>query len=411
VFDPTLTEDWIQALEGRDDRRLKRLAETEYPGTTLFQLLHFAMRLDRLTQGAGPLGEKARAIQVPRIASVRAQVRAFYGWPERRRFDLEALRELRRGNAVMPVLGAGASMAAGCPSWASLVEQLLATALDPERQRNVPVPKRGGGWYFINAGRAILFEGDDKQRAQQLLEQVRRAPQDTELLMTAAQLCADLFKEHFFSYVTPLLYLNAPAPGPVHRAVAQFAARPGSGRPGWAAVLTYNFDNLLGEALEQLGRPYSVLTVRNGQGIMSRPSSAGATEIIHVHGYVPRELMRVDGVQYVFSAAQYERLYGARDSALLNTVRRLLAKADLVALFVGCSFNDARMNQLLREAAQRRNGVPHFALLQLPPRWRGAADIPDDALASDEERYLEMGVQPIWFREFGDLPGMIEALG
>ena len=36
-------------------------------------------------------------------------------------------------------------MEAGGPSWPKLVEGLLLIALEPERQKEIPVPKRGGG--------------------------------------------------------------------------------------------------------------------------------------------------------------------------------------------------------------------------------------------------------------------------
>src|SRR5438067_13911392 len=88
MFDPTLTERWLKALDHADDPELKGLAETEYPGTTLFHLAFFAMRLHH--------GKKRDApVQLARIANVRAQLRSSYGWAERRRFDIEALREWR----------------------------------------------------------------------------------------------------------------------------------------------------------------------------------------------------------------------------------------------------------------------------------------------------------------------------
>jgi hypothetical protein len=410
VFDPTLTDHWIQALDGGDEAELKRLAETEYPGTTLFHLAFFAMRLWKIMREATPAAaEQLRLLHVPRIHAVRTQLRSFHDWPERRRFDVEALREFRRGNAVLPVVGAGASMAAGCPGWAALVEQLLQTALDSDRQRRVPVPKKGGGWYVVESRRVFTFGLEDERRARAALDQIRKKAANTELLMIGAQMCADLFKEDFFSYITPLLYLNVPDPGPVHLALARLAAAPGQSSPGWPGIVTYNFDNLLGEALERLGRPHSIVTVRNGDGIMTEHSGQRSTEIIHVHGFVARELMRIDGIQYVFSTAQYEQLYGGKPSALLNTVKTLLQKPDVIALFVGCSFIDAAMNDILQRAANLRDGILHFALIQLPRQWR-EGEVPEQELADSEQRYLQIGVQPIWFRRFEEIPEIIDSL-
>src|SRR5438552_4007909 len=99
------------------------------------------MRVARaLREGASSVATNLNSLHAPRILHVRRQLRSFHDWRERRRFDVEALREFRRGRAVLPVLGAGASMAAGCPGWAALVEQLLRVALEADRQRQVPVP-------------------------------------------------------------------------------------------------------------------------------------------------------------------------------------------------------------------------------------------------------------------------------
>jgi len=378
---------------------------------TLFHLACFAMRLAKAMREAAPSNARLMGAQhVGRIRFVRSQLRSFHDWRERRRFDVEALQEFRRSKAVLPVLGAGTSMAAGCPGWGALVEQLLLTAVEPDRQRQVPVPRRSGGWYLVQSRRVFRFDSDGERRARDLVGKIREDPTDTELLVTAAQMCADLFKEHFFSYVTPLLYLNATDPGPIHLGLARLAARRGQSDRGWAGIVTYNFDNLLGEALEQMDRPHSIMTVRNGQGVMTRHPGGVGTEVIHVHGYAPRELMRIEGIQYVFSAAQYEQLYGSKPSLLLNTVRALLSKPDLVALFLGCSFIDDAMNRILREATQSREEVFHFALLQLPKQWREEEEVPERELAVSEERYASIGVQPIWFRNFEEIPEIVESL-
>jgi len=300
MFDPTYTDEWKRALEGEDDALIKHLAETEYPGTTLFQLEYFLMRQNKmLLQPNVEEGIKDRLLHgVGRAMFMRSQIRSFHKWIERQMFDLEALREFYQARAVIPVLGAGVSMAAGGPSWPKLVEELLLTALNPTRQKNIPIPKKGGGWYYLEAEKVRKFNKQQKTVASQALKSIQEGSTDIELLMKAAQMCADLFKEQFFSWVTPLLYMECATPSPIHSVIAELASSPDQKKPGWAAIINYCFDNLMGEAMQQQGRSYSVLTVKDGIGIQTVPvDQSVSTNIIHVHGYVPREIMRIDGSQ------------------------------------------------------------------------------------------------------------------
>jgi len=157
--------------------------------------------------------------------------------------------------------------------------------------------------------------------------------------------------------------------------------------------------------------PYSILTVKDGKGELSVTSDSDSyTEIIHVHGFVPREIMRIDGIQYVFSTSQYEELYGTKKSSLLSTIRMLLEKPDLYAFYIGCSFTDTAMNEIIAQASTRRPGNFHFALMKLPDQFLNTLEVPEEEIMKEEERYLNIGVQPIWFREFEDIPELITRL-
>ncbi len=411
MLNPEFSNEWAEALEGGNDALLKHLAESEYPGTTLFQLTHYFMRQNlRMQRMRDPtkLEDSDRALA--RALAVRAQVRSFYDWNERKYFDLQALRELRQKSAVVPFLGAGVSIAAGGPSWPRLVEGLLLTGLDSKYQEHVPMPTRGGGWYFMQSSGAILFEGAARACANEQLNHIRDGSTDTDILMEGAQLCHDLFKEHFFSRITPLLYINCDTPGPIHKILAELALNSSAGTPGWGAIVTYNFDNLMGEAMDQLRRPYSIHMAKNNVLMYSASNNPVHTNIIHVHGYVPRELMRIEGIEYVFSTSQYEKLYGSGGSVLLNSLQKMLTKPDLVALYIGCSFTDTAMNRLLSGLISFRAGSYHYALLRLPEQWHAEAHIPEKKLAIEETRFLKMGIQPIWFRDFEEIPALIEIL-
>ena len=63
----------------------------------------------------------------------------------------------------------------------------------------------------------------------------------------------------------------------------------------------------------------------------------------------------------------------------------------------------------LREPARRYPGRFHFALLRLPDVLRGQEPT-SDQLEAASARYHDMGVQPIWVHDYGEIPEMIRSL-
>lgn len=397
---------WWCALHECDDELIKHLVQTESPATVIFQIVRYIMEVH--VHLVHEVNWEELKPKIARAVSMRQQVRSWFSWLELRQIDLQVMRELYMSNALMVVLGAGATVDAGGPDWSNLVRQLLLTALEPERQARVPVPKRGGGWYFLEGEAVDRVDREGEQQARRCFAEIEKGTTDTELLKNAAQLCADLFQERLPQWLTAIIYESAPGPSEIHRAVAELARKPNEPDPGWVEILTYNFDNLMGEALEELRRPHMKWMMRDGRAYHTVPQAD--TEIIHLHGYSPRELMDIRGVEFVFSTSQYATAYRAEQPTLLNTVSALISKPDLFAVYVGCSFDDEAMNNLLRRAARRCAGTFQYALLRLPDRLRGELEVSSGALAEEETRYLDMGVQPVWFRKFEEIPNLIRQL-
>jgi hypothetical protein len=115
-------------------------------------------------------------------------------------------------------------------------------------------------------------------------------------------------------------------------------------------------------------------------------------------------------VDFVFSAAQYEEIYGRDEQGLIgDAFDCCLASPRRVALYVGCSFADEAMNGLLERAQATFPGRMHYALLELPEKLSGP-DAGPSALQDANRRYLEFGVQPVWFENFDEIPKMIRSL-
>jgi hypothetical protein len=132
--------------------------------------------------------------------------------------------------------------------------------------------------------------------------------------------------------------------------------------------------------------------------------------IYHLHGYTPRKLFLITSVRFVFSTSQYEQTYGGSQIGIIGEVfARWLANPVHHALYVGCSFEDEAMNDLLRDAARALPGRYHYALL----RWSGETlfrKATNEDLAMASAPYVTMGVRPIWFDRFDEIPELIRSL-
>jgi hypothetical protein len=426
---------WALALSGGNDALLGRLAASDAPGAALFELATYVNGHYRLRQKLARLGELVGSdlgslstddadARVRRVLPAVAAVRHRLNRREQREADLALLRWVRRASALSVVIGAGATMAAGGPSWPGLVRQLLRTALERGHElfELVPSPESTADSRVLvrQVVRTEHFAPAAGEAARDVLARIEAGATDTELLMRGAQLCYDLWGQHLFTHLSEILYGAAPLPGEIHHAIADLAgAQPVPDRgpglfPGWDSIVTYNFDNLMGEALREQEVPHAAWTMSAGRpaGDPDERAREGGwyQPIFHLHGYTPRRFFRITDVEFVFSTSQYERTYGSMRSGILDHVLdEYLANPVHLALYVGCSFTDEAMNALLREAAARYPGRMHYALLRWPGR-RGLDERGHDEAEEHAAPYLAMGVQPIWFDEFDEIPGLIRAL-
>jgi hypothetical protein len=252
---------------------------------------------------------------------------------------------------------------------------------------------------------------------------VKGASTDVETLMQGAQVCYELCGQELFRLVTQVLYSRAKKPGEVHEAIAELAPTPdlptgpGRGRPksGWEAIITYNFDSLMSEALAERNVPYAVWGIDANELAVTADrqsrNSPWQLPIFHLHGYTPRHPFLITNTGFVFSTSQCQTVYkdNPRSKILQLVSDRVLRNPVHVALYVGCSFMDHYMNRLLAHAFSEYPGRYHYALLRWPRDRRGKE--PDSReMELESARYLEFGVRPIWFDDFRELPDLIRQL-
>jgi len=411
--------------------------------------------------------EKGRRV-TPYIDRIRDRL----GW-DVREFDLQLLRSIRQSSSLSPVLGAGVSTAEGCgaPSWPALVQELLEVTLKRGLEVSVPLPKdvaslpphvrqmneqfgiiprdpaaaettdvdqpSAAGEPGHDAGSTgtwtVKFEkrkekeynDGDKRRVQQIIDAIKSGKADNKLLMEGADLVYSLCGQHLFTLMTGILYRNNRQPSVIHRAIASLAhaqyvpdRQPPGPYPGWDAIITYNFDAFMSTALSSEGVPSTAWGMRGDQ-LAGDPNRSALRlgqgvpwiqQVLHLHGYTPDRLFKITHVRFVFAASQYRDTYHQPSSAIFRKfVEEYLENPVHVALYIGCSFTDEYMNRLLRMAFEKWPGRYHYALLRWPKKREGR--VPDDAeRKAEEKKYKEMGVRPIWFDEFVEIPHIIARL-
>lgn len=398
------------------------LLNSEPPGVALFEVEAYINGLYRsvtLFGDPGMVSFKAQWI------SAQAELwRRTLDWHQRD-LDLGLLRWIRRASCLSIVAGAGVTMAAGGPSWEGLVKELLKLALERGREITHMVPDPGNTPDVQSFHREVLevqhFEAVAAQRATSILSTIEAGRADTEILMEGAQLCYDLMGQHLFTDITDILYANDRQPSPIHRTIArlahpQYVPDRAGWFPGWHAIITYNFDDLLGEALDNEGIARASYAMR-GDEIAGDPNDLAKAQgqnglyqrILHLHGYTPKRPFLITFVGFVFSTSQYEKMYAAGQPTIINQAfSYCLANPVHHALYVGCSFQDEAMNNLLAKAAQSLPGRFHYALLKWPGKqsYREARpeEIDDQNLA-----YRHLGVRPLWFDNYSEIPDLIAA--
>lgn len=224
----------------------------------------------------------------------------------------EHLPGIAQAGHVSTLLGAGASVAAGLPSWEELAVRLLRHA------------------------RAI----DDPATARAYL-----AGQDPTLAAEAARAASD----DWIGVVRAALYGTAGAevyPSALHLAVANLAAT----GPWEASLLTLNLDDLLEEALRD-----ALVELGRDEEVMSRtaaaPRAASNThEIHHLHGLVSRtpngETSRV-----VLTLSDFNELGATPHPWQASALSEAISKGPLV--LAGTTFRDADIRQWVHAIGQQ----------------------------------------------------------
>ncbi len=405
-------------------QEFRRLIDDDEPGAAAFEIETFingSYRAQALGTGRPDTQFRAEWVSVNgRHLYDRLGVK-------RRDVHLGLLRWMKRASCLSPVLGAGVTMAAGGPSWPALVRKLLDIALTRGHELSRMVEQPGSTEESRRFRREVYdarrFDGEQATKAKGILKKIDAGSATVEHLKDGAQLCYDLFGQHLYTHITGILYEGDRAPSPIHEAIAELAVPQqvpdrGGIYPGWSDIVTYNFDDFMGLALDARGIARVAWAMR-GDELAGDPNEAAQREgqdgtyqsIYHLHGYTPRRLFRLTHVRFVFATSEYADTYEGRQVPIFVSInQRVLSQPVIVALYVGCSFDDERMNELLENASGQYPGRFHYALM----KWPGKSTYGEatrDELDEHEAKAHLMGIRPVWFDDFREIPDLIRTIG
>lgn len=195
-------------------------------------------------------------------------------------------------------------------------------------------------------------------------------------------------------------------------------------------VVTYNYDDLFEIELRQRRLGHRVITSSEGQ------IEDELTNVIHIHGYVPREKSKPAIGDLVLGEAKYHKLYNHPYNWINIVQLSTLLQYD--ALFVGFSFNDPNVRRLLEVSRDHAPAKRRFAILRrvhADDLARAAAVTLGLSLEEDRARrriiraltdmgdsiewlydmqadlYARLGLDVLWVENHSDIPDLLKQLG
>ena len=265
---------------------------------------------------------------------------------------------------VTLVVGAGASMEAGLPSWPELIEKLLQRVARENPRLEEPADRED--WI------KRTLERDELLGAGAVVEVM--ADEDLELLLPQA----------LYGDAGPAGY----EPGPIADQVAKLRARFGER----ITILTTNYDDLIERALLGAGS-----TKRQIKPYVRRRTEppAGAVPVTHLHGYAGR-----DGKpkRLVLTEEHYHQMQRGRSWQEEYVTERL---ENSLCLFIGTSLTDPNLIRYLYgyRASTRRHAAVFVRQGDLDYATPAVRSAREEAIS---KRWQRCGVEPVFVDHYAD---------
>lgn len=275
---------------------------------------------------------------------------------------LEAIDSVSEHDGDLTVIvGAGASMEAGLPSWPQLITRLLRGVSSSQFQEAVR-----DQW-------VELMVGESPTTAAAVVEALSTTPED------------------YVDRVRAALYGGRPTTSYAPQALAQQIAWMKDRLGDTVRLATGNFDGLLETALEDLG-----LEVHSY--VQSRSEPPGSAAVYHLHGRLIPAYPRTGRI--VLSDADYARVQQERswqDAFMRDALETTLC------VFVGASMTDPNLIRWLYRYSDLGASHQHVAIFARQSTPRLSAQIRDAVEVATEARWARCGVAAVFADFFGEV--------
>lgn len=255
-------------------------------------------------------------------------------------------------------VGAGVSMGCGLPSWDTLVERVLVEV-----------------W---------------RQQPHFALHLIRQRH------LLATRYARQKIGNHFNEIVHECLYRDQVTLSPCVRAIA---------RSGIKKICTFNFDDLIEEALQTEGKRSTGF----GSALISKHDDI---YVYHPHGILPRfyQNTEIESSHIVFSEDDYHGLYS--DPYSWANVIQLHLLTVYSVLFIGLSMQDPNLRRLIDIARTRGMRNQHFAVFRDPTKGVSGEESNEQKLVRQmiEMDMKSLAVTPWFVDSYDKLGEILEAI-
>ncbi len=170
-------------------------------------------------------------------------------------------------------------------------------------------------------------------------------------------------------------------------------------------VINYNFDSVLEQNIK-------VNYKSTSSEIENSITKLNGCTIYHVHGYIPYDYNgKSDVNNLVFTDNEYYENMMKYNSFCNDTQRRILNNYNTV--FVGVSFTDQNMKEILRDRIKKGSNTLLFGFLKLPSFSLAGTG---KELVKNKYKFIQqcyfdsLGVKIIWVDDYSDIPLKIDAI-
>lgn len=309
-------------------------------------------------------------------------------WKEERDILINNTNQSFKNDEIVFFLGAGVSKDAGLPSWDELLRSLNISIIESK----VPF-------------KLTATQKDDMVK---LLTNLQMgAP-----LVTASYIRKAL-DDKFVNEIRKALYHDVkPLKEQKLLSTIAKAARPLIGKLGVKGIITYNFDDLLEQHLEEKGTDYKSI-YREGDFEIStkRP-------IYHVHGFIPSKpdkYVDLDKSLLVFSEDGYLSLQN--DPYSWSNLVQLKALRESTCILIGLSGIDPNLRRLFSNFSKRFDGCKHYILMQRQLNDSNTTLTKEEFSQFSnlhhkiqEDVFKELGLKVIWYETHTEIPSLVEKI-